>query len=172
MARRFCLTGDMANLYSFIQVSLEWPFSELVSANVSLWNQCKYIAFNIFSCRILIFSYKMLIITETSNEKNKWIKHIWNIMLKRHNILPTRTSFFIQLQEKLKAWRSSKLNFLSSCFIANDSYIKIVWLNIVVFSKHDILHFWDNLPQNCFNFFNYSNQTCTQVFKFSFALDK
>ena len=27
--------------------------------------------------------------------KNKLVNHIWNIMSKRHGILPTRTSFFI-----------------------------------------------------------------------------
>ena len=32
-------------------------------------NQYKHITFNIFSCRILIISYKILIITVTSNEK-------------------------------------------------------------------------------------------------------
>ena len=59
----------MMNLYPFIQGSLEWTFSELFSTNVSLWNQCKYIAFNISSCRILIISYKMLIIAGISHEK-------------------------------------------------------------------------------------------------------
>ena len=83
-----------------------------------------------------------------------------------------------QVQEKLKACRNSKLKFLSSCFIADDSYVKIVWLNVVLFSnKHDILHFGDNVnlfkyypvkvPQNCFNSFSYSNQTCIQVSKCS-----
>ena len=67
--RRFNLTGDMTNVYPFIQGSLEWPIRELFAANVSLWNQNKYIAFNIFSCRISIISYKMLIITGISNEK-------------------------------------------------------------------------------------------------------
>ena len=46
-----------------------------------------------------------------------------------------------QVQEKLKACRISKLNFSSSCFTADDSYVKIVWLHVVVFSDHDILHF-------------------------------
>ena len=69
LSRRFNLTGDMTNVYPFIQGSLEWPISELFAANVSLWNQNKYIAFNIFSCRISIISYKMLIITGISNEK-------------------------------------------------------------------------------------------------------
>ena len=86
-----------------------------------------------------------------------------------------------QVQEKLKACRNAKWNFLSSCFIAEDSHVKIVGLHVVVSSKHDILHFWDNvhllkyypvkISQNCFCSFNYSNQTGTQVSKFSFALD-
>ena len=66
---RVYLTGDMTNFYPFIQGSLEWPFSELFTANVSLWNQYKYIAFNIFLCKTLIISYKMLIITGICNEK-------------------------------------------------------------------------------------------------------
>ena len=173
----------MTNLYPFIQGWLWWPFSDLFSANVSLWNQYKYIAFNIFSGRILIILYKILIITGISNEKtNLLINHIRNIMLKRHNILPTKTKFFIQVQQKLKVCRSLKLNFASSYFIADDSHIKIVWLHIVVSSKYDILHFWDNVhlfkhypvkvPQNCFNSFIYSNQTCIQISKFSVVLDK
>ena len=159
---------------------LERPFSELCSANILLWNQYKYSAFNIFSCRILIISYKILIITGRSNEKTNelTIYGILNVTIFYRQEL---VSLF-QVQEKLKARRSSKLNFSSSCFIADDSHIKIVWVHVVVFSKHDILHFWDNVylfkyypvkvPQNCFNSFNYSNQTCIQVSKFSFALDK
>ena len=48
-ARRFYLTGDTTNLYALIQGSLELPFSELFSANGSLWNQYKYIEFDILS---------------------------------------------------------------------------------------------------------------------------
>ena len=172
----------MTSLYPFIQGSLEWPLSELFSANVSLWNQYKHIAFNIFSCRILIISYKMLIITGISNEKTNELTIYgilcWNVTIFYRQEL---VSLF-QVQEKLKACRSSKLNFSSSCFIADDSHVKIVWLHVVVFSKHDVFLFWDNVhlskyypvkaPQNCFNSFNYSNQTCIQVSKFSFALDE
>ena len=172
----------MTNLYPFIQGSLKWPFSELFSASVSLWNQYKYIAFNIFSCGILIISYKILIITGISNEKTNELTIYgilcWNVTIFYRQEL---VSLF-QVQEKLKACRSSKLNFSSSCFIADDSHIKIVWLHIVVFSEHEFVYFWDNfhllkhysvkVPQNCFNSFIYSNQTCTQVSKFSFALDK
>ena len=88
-------------------------------------------------------------------------------MLKRHNIVP-----LFQVQEKLKACRSLNSNFLSSCFIADDSHTKIVWLHMIAFSGHEILHFLDNfhllkhyslkVPQNCYNSFIYSNQSCIQ----------
>ena len=169
-SRRFYLTRDMTNLYPFIQALLEWPFSELISADVSLWNQYKYIAFNIFSCRILIISYKILIITGISNEKtNELTKYgilCWNVTIFYQRELAS----LFQVQEKLKACRISKLNFLSSYFIVNYGHIKVVWLHVAVFSEHDVLHFWDNVhllkyyhvkvPQNCFNYFNCSNQTC------------
>ena len=57
------------NLYPFFQGLLEWSFSELFSANVSLWNQYRYIEFKIFLCRIKIILFKMLIITRISDEK-------------------------------------------------------------------------------------------------------
>ena len=44
-----------------------------------------------------------------------------------------------QMQEKLKACRNSKCNFLGSCFVADDSHVKIVW-HAVVFTEHEILH--------------------------------
>ena len=167
----------MTNLYPFIQGRLEWPFSALISANISLWNQYKYIAFNIFSCRILIISYKILIITGISNEKTNELTIYgilcWNVTIFCRQEL---VSLF-QVQEKLKLCWSLKLNFSSSCFIADNSHVKIVWLHKAVFSEDDILHFWDNVHlfkyyQNCFNSFNYSNQTCVQVSKFWFGLDK
>ena len=101
--------GDITNLHPNIQGSLELPFSELFSPNALLWNQCEYIAFNIFSWRISIISYKMLIITGISNEKK--INHIWNIMSKRDNILPTRNSFFISSAGKIKSVQDFKIKF-------------------------------------------------------------
>ena len=62
-------------------------------------------------------------------------------MSKRRNMLPTRTSIFISSAGKIDSVRSLKPNFLSSCFIVDDSYVKIVLLHEVVFSGHDILHF-------------------------------
>ena len=147
-----------------------------------LWNQYKYIGFKIFSCRILIVLYNIIIIIGDIYCKNKWIKHMWNIMSKRYNILPSLTNFFISSAEKLKGCRNSKLNFSSSCFIANDSHTTIVCLHVVVFSEYDILNFRDNVyffkyypvkvARNCFNSFICSNQTCAQVSKVSLALHK
>ena len=83
----------------------------------------------------------MLIITGISNEKINELT-IHEILCRNVTILYRQelTSLF-QVQEKLKAWRNSKLNFSSSCFTANDSHVKTVWLHVAVFSEHDILHF-------------------------------
>ena len=113
--RRFDLTGDMTNIYPFIQGSLEWPFRELFFGDVSSWNQYKYIAFNVVSCRIAIISSKMLFIKGISNEKTKELT-IYGILCQNIIIFYRQelTSLF-QVQEKLKACRSTKLNFSSSC---------------------------------------------------------
>ena len=88
----------------------------------------------------------MLIITEISNEKtnelNIYGKSCQNVTTFSRQKLVS----LIQVQEKLKACRSSKLNFSSNCFIADDSHVKIVWLHAVVFSEHDILHFLRKCP--------------------------
>ena len=77
--RRLYLAGDIANLCSFIQGLLEWPFSKLFSSDELLRNQYKYIAFKIFSCRILIILHKVLIITGISDETrmNESYIYIW-----------------------------------------------------------------------------------------------
>ena len=63
-------------------------------------------------------------------------------MSKHDNTLPTKTSFFISSARKIESPQEFKINlFASSCFTADDSYIKIIWLHVVVFSEHDILHF-------------------------------
>ena len=167
---------------TFIQDWLEWPFSESFSANISFCNQYKYIAFNIFSCRTVIFSYKMSIITGISYEKTNELT-MYGILCRNVTIFYwQKLSSLFQVQEKWKPWGSSKLNISSSCFVAHDSHVKTVWLHVLVFSEHDILHFWDNVhlfkcnpvkvPQNCFNSSYYSSQTCIQVSKFLCALHK
>ena len=52
-------------------------------------------------------------------------------------------------------------------------HVKIIWLHAVIFRECDILHFWDNghlfkyypmkVLQNCFYYFNRSDQACIQV---------
>ena len=103
-------------------------------------------------------------------------------MSERYKNLPTGASFFISSAGKIGSVQEFKIKISSSCFVANDSRVKIVWLHVVVFSEYDTLHFWDNVhlfkycsvkvTQNCFNYFNCSNQTCIQVSKFSFPLNK
>ena len=70
----------------------------------------------------------MLIITGISNEKTNELT-IYEILCRNVTIYYWQelVSFF-QVQEKLRACRSSKLNFLSSCFIADDSHAKTEWL--------------------------------------------
>ena len=58
----------MTSLYPFIGGSLELLFSELRFSDAALRNQYQFAAFNISSCRILIISCKILIITVISKE--------------------------------------------------------------------------------------------------------
>ena len=51
----------------------------------------------------------MFIIPGLSNDKHKWINRIWNIMSKRHNILPTRTAFFISSTGKIESMQEFKI---------------------------------------------------------------
>ena len=170
----------MTNLFPFIQGSLEWPFSELFSANVSLWNQYKYIEFNIFSCRILIAYIKCWLLQEYLSEEINEL-NINGILCQNVTIFYRQElASLLKVQGKLKACRNSKWNFSCSCFVTNYSHVEVVWL--VVFSGQDILNLWDNVnlfqyypvkvPQNYFNYFNCSNQTCIRVSKFSLALDE
>ena len=62
-------------------------------------------------------------------------------MSKRHNIYRTRTSSFISSTGKIEIVQDFKMELSSSCFIANDSHVKITWVHAVVFQEHDILHF-------------------------------
>ena len=113
----------------------------MFSANVSLWSQYKYIAFNISSCKIGIISYRKLIITGISNEKGNELT-IYGIFCRNITIVYRQElASLFQVQKILKARRSSKLNFSSSCFIADDSHVKTFWLHVVVFCEHDILRF-------------------------------
>ena len=83
----------------------------------------------------------MLIITGISNAKTHALT-IYGILCPNVIIVYRKElGSLFQVQEKLKVCRNSKLNFSSSCFIADDSHVKTVWLHVVVFSEHDILDF-------------------------------
>ena len=86
-------------------------------------------------------SYIVLIITEISNEKTNQLT-IYGILCQNVTIFyREELASLLQVQEKLKAYRSFKLNFSSSCFIVDVSHVNIIWLHVVVFSELDILHF-------------------------------
>ena len=83
----------------------------------------------------------MLIITGIPNENTNALT-ICGIFFRNVTIFYRQElASLFQVLEKLKGCRSSKLNFSSSCFIADDNRVKIVWLHVAVFSEHDILHF-------------------------------
>ena len=81
--------------------------------------QSKFIAFNIFSCKFLITSCKILIITVISTGK-LMNYHVWKIMSKRHNILPTRASFFALSAGKIESGRKFEIKpYTNHMFIYN-----------------------------------------------------
>ena len=107
-SRRLYLAEDMTNLNTFIQ-GLESSFSEL------FFSESIHIACNIFSCKILIILYKMLIIIEIFNEtKNE----LYAILYQNVAIFDWQelVSLF-QVQEKLKTCRNSKWSISSRIII-------------------------------------------------------
>ena len=138
--RRFYLIRAMAIF--FIRGSLGWPFRELVFSDTSLWNQYKFITFNIFSCKILRISFKILIVTvnsnETANELTIYTKLCRNVTIFYRQEIAS--SF--QVQEKIRACGNSKWSFSSSCFTACDSHLKIISSHTVVLNENAILCFF------------------------------
>ena len=168
----------MTNLSPFIQgsyhlVSFIHPMCRYGNnGNIFHWTFSRA---EFYSCRIKCFITK--ISNKTTNELTIYATLCGNVAIFYRQELAS----LIQMQEKLKTCRNLKWNFSSSCFIVDDTHVNVVWLHVVVFIEHDILHFCNNVhllkcsveePQHCFNFFNFSNQTGMQVPKFLFALDK
>ena len=83
----------------------------------------------------------MLIITGISSEKTNELTIYGKLCQNATIFYRQELASLFQVQEKLKACRTSKLNFSSSCFIVDDSRVKIVWLHAVVSSEHDVLHY-------------------------------
>ena len=162
----------MTNLYPVIWGSLERSFIELFFSDASFWCQYRFIAFNIFLCRILIIFCKILIITRTFNGKTKewtiYTKSCRNVTIFYRQELAS--SF--QVQGKLRV----------NCFIANDCHIKIKCSYVVFFIVEAILYSWDNfhllkhypkeVPQNYFDSFNGLNNPAKYISLFSLAPDK
>ena len=134
----------MTNLYPFIQGSLQWPFSELFPLMYRYGINTNILHLIFFRAEFWSFRIKCLSLQEyLANEKTNELT-ICGILCRNVTIVYRQElAFLFQDQEKLNACRSSKLSFSSSFFIADDSHVKIVWLHVVVFSEHNILHFWD-----------------------------
>ena len=98
----------MTILYPFIRGSLELAFSELIFSDTSLWNQYKFIAFNIFSCNILIIDLNILNITLISNEKTNKLNIYPKLCLNVTMFYRQYLASLCQVQEKLRACGNSK----------------------------------------------------------------
>ena len=85
----------------------------------------------------------MLIIIGISNETtNELTLTIYGIFGRKVTIFYRQElASLFEVQEKSKTCRNSKQNFFSSCFIADNGHVKIVWLQVVVFTEYCILHF-------------------------------
>ena len=69
--------------------------------------------------------YKMLIITEISNEKTTELA-IYGVLCRDvATFYPQELRSLCQTQEKLKPCRSSKIHFSNNCFIADGIHVKI-----------------------------------------------
>ena len=80
-------------------------------------------------------------ITGISNEKTNTLT-IYGILCQNVTIFYRQVlGSLFHVQKKLNTCGNSKLNSSTSYFIADDSHVKTVWLHVVVFSEHDILHF-------------------------------
>ena len=90
---------------------LEWKFSYVFFCGALLLNQYKFIAFNIYWCKIFTIFYKILIIAVKSNETKreliKYAKLCRNITTFNRQELAS----LFQVQEKIKSVREFKIKF-------------------------------------------------------------
>ena len=102
-------------IVDFEQVNVTWEGIHLFKVR---WNdhlesytaqKMKVSMKNFFSK--LFFSCKISIITVRSNEAENELTYICNIKLKRHNILPTRTSIFVSNAEKNETMQEFSVKF-------------------------------------------------------------
>ena len=105
-----------------------------------LWIQYHYINFKTFSCRILIILYKIVIIFEISNETRNKLTIDATLCRNVTIFYRQELAFLYPVQKKLEMCRSSKWNFSSSCFIADDSHVKIVWQNLYLPDQAVFIH--------------------------------
>ena len=129
-------------------------------------------AFNNLSFRILIILSKLIIITGISNETTNELTTYAILCRKVTIFYRQELASLFQVQEKLKTCRISKVNISSSCFIKDDSHVKIVWLHVVVFNEHDYLRKCPFIKILSRESTSKLLITVIQVSKFLFVLDK
>ena len=101
----------------------------------------KFIVSNVFLWKILIITRKILITAVVSNETTNALT-IYSMLCQNITILyQQELASLFQIKKKLRARRNLKYCFLSICFISGDCQMKIIYLYILVFKTHDILHF-------------------------------
>ena len=61
-----------------------------------------------------------------NNNNNNNNNHVWKIMSKRCNILPTLACFFISSVGKFEGVRKLQIIFSSSSFILVESHVKLI----------------------------------------------
>ena len=86
---RCYLTGCMTNLCSFFEIRWNYHLVNYFS-DASFWNQCKVVAFKIFSCIILVFSCKKQYLTKYSTVIS--------------NEIPNELTIYIKLCQHVTTW--------------------------------------------------------------------
>ena len=66
-------------------------------------------------------------------------------MSKSHNILPTKTSFFVSSAGQNWNGGGIQNEFFWIAVSLQMVDLKIIWLHVVVFTEYDIAYFWGNV---------------------------
>ena len=68
-------------------------------------------------CRAELWSFRIkCYLSQEYLMKNKWVKHIWDVMSERLYILPTKPMFYISSAGKIKSMQEFKINLFEKLF--------------------------------------------------------
>ena len=90
------------HLMSYLSLMYRYGINTNILYFNSFMTEARHERVNIFSCRILIISYKMLIMTGISNERRNELTIHALLCRNGQNILPKGTSFFISSAGKIE----------------------------------------------------------------------